>query len=136
MTTLAKDFARSLAGRGRSPLYLDLELNSDLARLTDAEMFLGSQADRLVVIDEIQRRPDLFPLLRALIDKERRPGRFLILGSANLLTLRQIPESLAGRVRFLELGPFSRTEAGAKVQLRRHWLRGGYPEALLPVPLG
>ena len=127
-TTLAKQFAKTR----RRPLYLDLELSSDMARLTDAEMYLEAQADRLVVIDEIQRRPDLFPLLRALIDKKRRPGRFLILGSANLLALREISESLAGRIQFLELGPFSRTEVGAKISLKRHWLRGGYPEAVLP----
>lgn len=130
-TTLAKEFSRSRAGGRREPLYLDLELGSDMARLADAEMYLEAQTDRLVVIDEIQRRPDLFPLLRALVDKKRRSGRFLILGSANLLALRQISESLAGRVHFLELGPFSRTEAGPKASLRRHWFRGGYPGALL-----
>ncbi|MHB2026147.1 MAG: ATP-binding protein [Elusimicrobiota bacterium] len=131
-TTLAKEFAKSRAKSRRESLYLDLELSSDMARLSDAEMYLEAQADRLVVIDEVQRRPDLFPLLRALVDKERRPGRFLILGSANLLALRQISESLAGRIQFLELGPFSRTETGPKVPLRRHWLRGGYPDALAP----
>jgi len=131
-TTLAKEFARSRAGARHKPLYLDLELSSDMARLADAEMYLESQADRLVVIDEIQRKPDLFPLLRALVDKRRRAGRFLILGSADLIALRQISESLAGRIQFLELGPFSRTEVGPKVSLKRHWLRGGYPEALLP----
>lgn len=129
-TTLAKEFARSAAGSRPGPLYLDLELGSDMVKLGDAEMFLETQSDRLVIIDEAQRRPDLFPLLRALIDKKRRAGRFLLLGSANLLTLRQISESLAGRIRFLELGPFSRMEAGSKIPLRRHWLRGGYPEAL------
>jgi len=131
-TTLAKEFAKSRAKGRRESLYLDLELGSDMARLSEAEMYLEAQADRLVVIDEVQRRPDIFPLLRALVDKERRPGRFLILGSANLLALRQISESLAGRIEFLELGPFSRTEAGPKFPLRRHWLRGGYPEALAP----
>ena len=131
-TTLAKGFARSRRGGRQGSLYLDLELPSDLARLADPEMYLESQADRLVVIDEIQRKPDLFPLLRALVDKRRRAGRFLILGSANLLALRQISESLAGRIRFLELGPFSRTEAGPEVPLQRHWLRGGYPGAVLP----
>lgn len=128
-TTLAKEFARSRRGPHREPLYLDLELTSDMARLADAELYLEAQADRLVVIDEIQRRADLFPLLRALVDKRRRAGRFLILGSANLLALRQISESLAGRIQFLELGPFSRTET-PKVPTKRHWLRGGYPEAL------
>ncbi len=103
-----------------------------MARLSDAEMYLEAQADRLVVIDAAERRPDLFAVRRALVDKERRPGRFLILGSANLLALRQISESLAGRIQFLELGPFSRTETGPKVPLRRHWLRGGYPDALAP----
>jgi predicted AAA+ superfamily ATPase len=131
-TTLAKDLARSRAGGHDAPLYLDLELGSDLARLANAEMYLEAQADRLVIIDEVQRMPELFPLLRALIDRKRRPGRFLLLGSANLLGLRRISESLAGRVQFLELGPFSRAETAGKIPLRHHWLRGGYPEAVLP----
>ncbi len=130
-TTLAQEFARSRAQGHPQPLYLDLELASDAARLSDAEMYLETQADRLVVIDEVQRKPELFPLLRALVDRKRRAGRFLILGSANLLALQQISESLAGRIQFLELGPFSRAETGPRVPLRRHWLRGGYPEALL-----
>lgn len=127
-TTLARRYARTLSP---SPVYLDLELPSDLARLADAEMYLRSCAERLVIIDEVQRRPDLVALIRALVDERRRPGRFLLLESANLLALRQVSESLAGRAGFIELAPLLRTEVGPRRPLERHWLRGGYPPALL-----
>jgi len=90
--------AGNILKRFDHPLYLDLERPSDLRKLTDAELFLTANADRLVCLDEIQRRPDLFPVLRALIDDGRRNGRFLILGSASQELIRQSSESLAGRV--------------------------------------
>ncbi|MCY2986637.1 MAG: AAA family ATPase [Planctomycetota bacterium] len=90
-----------LAGQGNA-LILDLDLPSDLRRLTDPELFLREHADRLVCIDEIQLKPDLFPLLRALVDMDRRPGRFVILGSASRDLIRQSSETLAGRIHYLE----------------------------------
>ncbi len=123
-TTLARTIA---SGRGDS-LYIDLERPSDLARLTDPELFLARHSGRLVVLDEVQRLPELFTVLRSLIDADRRPGRFLLLGSASPHLLRQASESLAGRIAFHELAPFDvseiRPDATALSEL---WLRGGYP---------
>lgn len=89
-TTLAKVIA---ARQKRGTTHLDLELPSDLARLAEPELYLDTHADKLVVLDEVQRRPDLFPVLRGLIDRDRRPGRLLILGSASPDLLRQSSES-------------------------------------------
>ena len=98
--------AQAVAKPGADSLHLDLERPSDLAKLADAELFLSRHAGRLVVLDEIQRQPELFAVLRALIDENRKPGRFLLLGSASPQLLRQASESLAGRIIFHELAPF------------------------------
>lgn len=120
--------ARILAAQRPGSVYLDLERPSDAARLADPELFLSRHADKLVVLDEIQRTPELFPVLRALIDEQRRPGRFLLLGSASPQLLRQASETLAGRVAFHELAPFDMSEiALAPAQIQPFWLRGGYP---------
>lgn len=110
------------------PLYLDLERPSDLTKLTDAERFLSAQQDRLVIIDEVQRRPDLFPLLRSLIDAHRVPGRFLLLGSASEALVGLSSESLAGRVSYQELHPLVVPEVGVS-NWEALWVRGGYPPA-------
>ncbi|HET6204093.1 MAG TPA: ATP-binding protein [Planctomycetota bacterium] len=128
-TTLAKEVVRRRAGKA---LYLDLELPGDLAKLADAQGFLSRNADRLVVLDEIQHAPEIFPLLRALVDRGRRPGRFLVLGSASSDLLRQVSESLAGRIRTVELSGLLVPEvasgaARAANAWRRLWVRGGYP---------
>lgn len=123
-TTLAQAIAR----RFPRSLYLDLERHADLAKLADADLFLSRLADRLVVLDEIQRLPELFPLLRSLIDRARHPARFLLLGSASPALLRQASESLAGRIAFHQLGPFDVREIQPEAAaLARLWLRGGYP---------
>lgn len=130
-TTLAKQLADSIPG---GATYLDLERPSDLARLQDAEGYLGRHRSRLVVLDEVQRRPDLFPVLRGLIDRERRPGRFLILGSASPDLLKQSAESLAGRIAFVELPPVTiddLTKSSASIGWRDLWERGGFPDSLL-----
>lgn len=132
-TTLAKAIAGEWQG---GAIHLDLELPSDLARLTEPELYLSAHEQDLVILDEIQRRPDLFPVLRALIDRKRRPGRFLILGSASPELLRQSSETLAGRITFLELTPFLFTEVVTQDEspystMRRLWLRGGYPDSYL-----
>ncbi|MBN1472411.1 MAG: ATP-binding protein [Syntrophaceae bacterium] len=115
-------------------LFLDLELPGDINKLSDPELFLTNYPDSLIIIDEIQRRPDLFPVLRALIDKDRRNGRFLILGSASPVLLKQSSESLAGRIRYHELGPFFLSELRDHINdFNRLWLRGGYPLSLLSV---
>ena len=127
--------ARILAGERKS-IYLDLENPHDRAKLSDPQGFLTPLKDHLVILDEIQRVPDLFPALRGLIDQGRREGRrtgrFLLLGSASMELLRQSGESLAGRVRFLELPPLSMDELGED-ESEMLWSRGGFPDSLLGV---
>lgn len=128
-TTLALEVAKA-----RPSVYLDLESESDRAKLADPELYLSQHAAKLVILDEIQRTPELFRSLRGLIDKGRRQGRgkgrFLVLGSASIDLLEQSSESLAGRIRYLELGPLDAGEVGRK-RLDALWLRGGFPESLL-----
>lgn len=134
-TTTALAVAGSIE---RASLYLDLERDSDRNKLTDAELYLSQQGGKLVILDEVQRRPDLFPLLRSLVDERiragERVGHFLVLGSASRDLLQQSSESLAGRIAYLELSPFSLTELmrnEASVDLNRLWLRGGFPDSYL-----
>ncbi len=122
--------ARQVATQDGRALYLDLELPSDANKLRDAELYLDGQRDRLVIIDEVQRMPELFPLLRALVDRDRHPGRFLLLGSSSPELMQHTSESLAGRIRYFELSPLSLSETGPAL-LRPLWLRGGYPPSLL-----
>lgn len=121
-TTLARDVAARFVG---PVTHFDLEQPSALARLAEPELALAPLRG-LVVLDEIQRRPELFPVLRVLADRPRRPARFLVLGSASPELLRQESETLAGRIAFLELGGLSLTEVTPK-RLERLWLRGGFP---------
>jgi uncharacterized protein len=111
-------------------LYLDLERTSDLNKLTDPEAYFVANTDKLICLDEIQRLPDIFPLLRSLVDASGRNGQFLLLGSASRDLLRQSSETLAGRISFLELSPFSLEEL-PESDWQRHWLRGGYPRSFL-----
>jgi predicted AAA+ superfamily ATPase len=126
-TTLAKMIRKGIS---KKVIYLDLELPSDLNKLHDPELYLGQFTDALVVIDEIQRMPSLFPLIRALVDRKRTGGRFLILGSASPELIKHSSESLAGRIIYHELSPFSIHETGNK-NIRQLWLRGGYPLSYL-----
>ncbi len=119
--------ARALAPRPEA--YFDLEDPLDLARLEAPRHALGALTG-LVVIDEIQRRPDLFPLLRVLADRPDTPARFLILGSASLDLVKGVSESLAGRVGFVDLAGFDGTEVGFE-RLDTLWLRGGFPDSFL-----
>jgi predicted AAA+ superfamily ATPase len=112
-----------------SPNYFDLEDPTSLARLAEPMTSLSTLRG-VVVIDEVQRRPDLFPVLRVLADRKPLRARFLILGSASPALLRQSSESLAGRAETIPLSGFSLAEVGAKQQ-NRHWLRGGFPRAFL-----
>ncbi|MCC6658003.1 MAG: ATP-binding protein [Rhodocyclaceae bacterium] len=125
-TTLAHSLA------GGEAVFLDLERPADLARLRDAETYLESVSGRFVIVDEVQRMPELFPVLRVLIDRNRRAGRFLLLGSASPALRRQAAESLAGRIDYLELAPFTLDEVGATTEnLQKLLLRGGFPESYL-----
>jgi predicted AAA+ superfamily ATPase len=125
-TTLARAFAKE---HGGPAAFYDLENPADQARLADPLLALQA-AKGLVVIDEIQRQPDLFPVLRVLADRPRRPARFLVLGSAGPDLLRQGSETLAGRIAYHELGGFSLEEVGI-ADLRTLWLRGGFPRSYL-----
>ncbi len=140
-TTLARMIADARAkthrgepGRSAGGLYLDLENPADLARLAEGSGYLEGVADRLVVLDEIQRAPELFRELRGIIDRRirhgERAGQFLILGSASLDLLRQSGESLAGRIGYLELGPLDGREV-EESRLLRLWSRGGFPPSFL-----
>jgi len=121
---------------GKPIHYLDLERPSDLAKLADPELYLSGFGDRLVILDEVQRLPGLFPVLRSLIDERRRAGekvgQFLLLGSASPALLQQSSETLAGRISYLELTPFQLMElAEPERALPNHWERGGYPDSYL-----
>jgi hypothetical protein len=130
-TTLAKAVAARMPS-----VYLDLERPSDRQLLADPELYLSAQRNKLVILDEVQREPNLFQILRGLIDEGRRlgipSGQFLLLGSASGDLLRQSSESLAGRISYLELGPFDVREVNSSDQ-DRLWNRGGFPESFLAV---
>ncbi|MEX2578377.1 MAG: ATP-binding protein [Verrucomicrobiales bacterium] len=130
-TTLARELEP-----GKPTHYLDLERPSDLAKLSDPELYLSGFAGRLVILDEVQRLPDLFPVLRSLIDERRRDGekagQFLLLGSASPDLLQQSSETLAGRISYLELSPLQLLELPTPGEaLPLHWERGGYPDSYL-----
>jgi predicted AAA+ superfamily ATPase len=135
-TTLARALADALPQRAN---YLDLELPSGRAKLSDAELYLSAYEDRLVILDEIQRAPGLFQILRGVIDQRRRKdirvGEFLLLGSASMDLLRQSAESLAGRIAYLELTPFVLAEVQSLGgdATDRLWVRGGFPDSYLAV---
>lgn len=127
--------ARSLE-LGKSTHYLDLERPSDQAKLADPELYLSQFGGRLVILDEVQRMPDLFPVLRSLIDERRRngemAGQFLLLGSASPDLLQQSSETLAGRISYLELSPLQLLEIQqTDISSALHWERGGYPDSYL-----
>lgn len=123
-TTLACAIANS-----REATSFDLEDPRDLGRLQEPMLALAHLSG-LVVLDEIQRLPGLYPVLRVLADRPERPATFLVLGSSSPELVRQTSESLAGRVEFVELAPFDLTEVGAG-EWQRAWLRGGFPRAFL-----
>ena len=123
-TTLARQFVSP-----DSSNYFDLEDPLSLARLDEAMTALRSLTG-LVVIDEIQRRPELFPILRVLADRDPLPARFLILGSASPVLLRQSSESLAGRLETIRVGGLTLADVGLEA-MELHWLRGGLPLSFL-----
>lgn len=128
--------AREVAAARLDSVFLDMEDEADRARLAQPSAFFARYRDRLVVIDEVQALPEIFAALRPEIDADRRPGRFLLLGSASGRLLRQSSESLAGRVAYLELTPFLIDEVGAgpgdeATVISRLWLRGGFPQSFL-----
>ncbi len=130
-TTLALE-----VGRSRDAIYLDLENGEDRARLANPTLYFESTEDKLVILDEIHRLPELFQTLRGVIDKGRRKkkgkGRFLILGSASMDLLRQSGESLAGRIAYINMTPLNAAEVDDSSAARQNlWLRGGFPDSYL-----
>ncbi len=129
-TTLALEVSKS-----KDSIYLDLEDYTDLAKLGDPKAYFQLHSDKLIILDEIQKKPELFQTLRGVIDENRRGGRkfgqFLILGSASLDLLRHSNESLAGRISYLELGPITVAEVTGTQLASKLWLRGGFPDSLL-----
>lgn len=151
-TTLALHLAEHISGKGhhrrssispsiadKETAYMDLELDSDMAKLSDAEAYLRLFENKLLIIDEVQRAPDLFRTLRGLIDIRKRSGEknghFLLLGSSSRDLLQNTSETLAGRIRFLELTPLSALEIYNSDPLGfnpdKLWFRGGFPDSYL-----
>lgn len=123
--------AKKMLAHYTNVVYLDLERPSDLQKLTDAEWFFTSQKEQLFCIDEIQRKPELFPLIRSLVDEWGQNGKFLILGSASRDLLRQSSESLAGRISYINLTPFLWEEINTTNSLDDYISKGGFPRSLL-----
>ncbi|MGI9346615.1 MAG: ATP-binding protein [Gammaproteobacteria bacterium] len=128
-------FAKAIA-KDRESIYLDLEDTEDLFKLSDPKSFLRAQSDKLVILDEIQRAPDIFTVLRGLIDENRQAGRktgqFLLLGSASMDLLRQSSESLAGRITYLNITGLNILEVdNTQKHIQSLWLRGGFPDSYL-----
>jgi len=112
-------------------VYLDLQDRVDRNKLVEPELFFDAYREKLICLDEIQLLPDFFSVLRSEIDKDRRPGRFLILGSASRDLIKQSSESLAGRISYIDLSPFLLKELNGRVSWRDLWIRGGFPESAL-----
>lgn len=127
-TTLARYLETQIS---KPTIYLDLELREDWFKLEDAQSYLTSHVDKCVLIDEIQIRPELFALLRALTDQKREPARFILLGSASPHIVKLNTETLAGRIAYHELTPFSFSEIKSLYSQEEHWIKGGFPGSLL-----
>jgi len=129
-STLAKAMISEIGGA----VYLDLERPSDVSKLRDPEAFFSLNSDKLICLDEIQRAPELFPVLRSVMDENKQNGQFIILGSASPALIQQSSETLAGRISYFELTPFLLKEVSDDHHLktlRRLWLRGGFPRSYL-----
>ena len=127
-TTLAKELSEDEAA---GSLYFDLENDEDMARMQNAAFIFDQYQENCIILDEVQRQPDLFRQLRPAIDKNRRPGRFILTGSASPALVKGVSESLAGRIAFVELSPINLIEAlDSGIDQEQHWFRGGFPGAL------
>ena len=122
---------KMVAGNDEGFLYLDLQNRDDLAKLSEPSLFFRNNSDKTICLDEIQLKPDLFPALRGEIDRDRRPGRFVLLGSASPTLNSKASESLAGRIGIIDLTPFLMSELMdcPDFDLKRYWFRGGYPDS-------
>ena len=126
-TTLAKLIRSKI---DKETIYIDLENPRDEVRLSDPNLFFETNLDKCVILDELQLKPDLFSILRPMIDMNRVPSRYIILGSASPALIRESAQTLAGRIAYMELSGFNLTEVGEKSR-NKLWLRGGFPDAYL-----
>ena len=124
-STLAKEITSSMPS-----VFLDMEDDSDLQKITEPKLFFEANKNKLVCIDEIQLKPDLFPALRGIVDKNKKNGQILISGSASRDLIKQSSESLAGRIAYLELTPFLESEI-KDISIDELWLKGGFPRSIL-----
>jgi predicted AAA+ superfamily ATPase len=131
-TTLVKELINQI---DKKCIYLDMELPEDYSKLHEPQIYLEQHEEKCVILDEIQRMPNIFTILRALIDRKREPGRFVILGSASPDLLKQSSETLAGRIVYIELSPFNLMEIIKDYNMFDHWFKGGFPEAFLSLKI-
>jgi hypothetical protein len=126
-------FVKQLQGKLSKPsIYFDLERSSDLSKFQhDRLAFLETMQDQTVILDEIQRLPEIFPDIRSLIDQNRVPARFILLGSASFVLLKNTSESLTGRISYFEMTPLLFREITPDSDYTKHWLWGGFPSAYL-----
>lgn len=128
--------AKAITQKQNNIIFLDLERPSALNRLKDPEFFFEMNKNMLICLDEIQRAPDLFPIIRSMVDNNNRNNQFLILGSASPDLIRQSSETLAGRIAYVELTPFLHSETVQIKTIKNPtmslWLRGGFPRSLIP----
>jgi predicted AAA+ superfamily ATPase len=127
-TTLAKLLMNKL---DKKAYYLDLELQADITKLENAEIYFKSHQEDCIILDEIQNFPELFPVLRGMTDKLRIPGRFIVLGSASPSLIRKSSDSLAGRIAYTQLSPLNIMEMGEQSGMEAHWFSGGFPDSIL-----
>jgi len=127
-TTLAKKIARESK---KETIFLDVEKPSDRLILEDAEIFFAENKNKCIVLDEVQFMPELFSVLRPMIDEHRKNSRFILTGSASPDLVQGVSESLAGRIAYTELTTFNTLELPTRISLVKHWFRGGFPDALL-----
>lgn len=125
-------FVKNLISQITSPcIYLDLEFPDDLAKLAEPSIYFSQNEDKTIIIDEIQRMPSLFPVLRAIIDRNRKTGRFILLGSASPDLIHGASESLAGRIAYIELSVLNYLEISSIQSMDYHWVVGGFPEVFI-----
>jgi predicted AAA+ superfamily ATPase len=127
-TTLAKMLMSKL---DKKMYYLDLELQEDLTKLENAEFYFNTHREDCIILDEIQNLPELFPVIRGLVDQYRIPGRYIILGSASPNLIRKSSDSLAGRIAYTQLHPLNIMEMGEQFSMETHWFSGGFPDSVL-----
>ncbi len=125
-TTLAKQLLTDT-----NAIYLDLEKNSDINKLKGPELFFSQNQDKTIILDEIQHQHTIYRMISAVIDDKRKPGRFIILGSASPALLRQGSESLTGQINYLEMSPLSILETKTEISAQDLWIFGGFPEPTL-----